>query len=196
MKFKKSREISAYIPTASMADIVFLLIIFFMVASVFPIDKTQIDLPQTETVEDYAEDSAVIAITTANLEWVRQNRERQLSQILDRTDDQLVIKTSAGREESSTILSVSLDEWKYSTSKQYEKLKTELDGFIEDIRLRIQREMAPGAEQRKITIVIKADTKVPFSFPDAVIKALQEVGGEMSKNIAILSKRESVRRAA
>ena len=191
MKFKKSKEISAYIPTASMADIVFLLIIFFMVASVFPIDKTQIDLPETDSVENYKEDSAVIAITTANLEWVRQKRDRQLQDIVNREEDNIIIKTSDGKKESSAILSVDLYEWRVNQSRQYEKLKSELDSFVEDIRLRAQRESGLGAtELKKITIVIKADTKVPFSIPDAVIKGLQEVGGEMSKNIAILSSLE------
>ncbi|MFQ5719230.1 MAG: ExbD/TolR family protein, partial [Acidobacteriota bacterium] len=37
----------AYIPTASMADIAFLLIVFFMVTTVFQVDKTSVNLPLT-----------------------------------------------------------------------------------------------------------------------------------------------------
>ncbi|MFQ5670567.1 MAG: ExbD/TolR family protein [Acidobacteriota bacterium] len=47
MTFRKAKEISAYIPTASMADIAFLLIIFFMVTTVFQVDKTSVNLPST-----------------------------------------------------------------------------------------------------------------------------------------------------
>ncbi|MFQ5766553.1 MAG: ExbD/TolR family protein [Acidobacteriota bacterium] len=47
MKIRKTQEMGAYIPTASMADIAFLLIIFFMVTTVFQVDKTSVNLPLT-----------------------------------------------------------------------------------------------------------------------------------------------------
>lgn len=192
MRFRKSKEISAYIPTASMADIVFLLIIFFMVASVFPIDKTQVDLPQTEAAKNYAEDSAVIAITSENLEWVRNKRGRRLTEIADREQDKIVINVSDGRDESNTIVSVDFSDWRREPGKQYETLKEKFREFVEDINLRAKKERKSAAdESKRITVVIKADSKVPFRFPDAVIKALQEIGGDLSKNIAILSKRET-----
>ena len=45
MAIHKSKDVQAYIPTASMADIAFLLIIFFMVTTVFQVDKTPVNLP-------------------------------------------------------------------------------------------------------------------------------------------------------
>jgi biopolymer transport protein ExbD len=47
MPIHKSKDVVAYIPTASMADIAFLLIIFFMVTTVFQVDKTPVNLPMS-----------------------------------------------------------------------------------------------------------------------------------------------------
>jgi len=51
------------IPTASMADIAFLLIIFFMVTINFEVDKTQVFLPKTEIRLEIPKKSAYISIT-------------------------------------------------------------------------------------------------------------------------------------
>jgi biopolymer transport protein ExbD len=51
------------IPTASMADIAFLLIIFFMVTTAYSLDRTPMELPQTRQQEQAQKGAAVIAIT-------------------------------------------------------------------------------------------------------------------------------------
>ena len=51
------------IPTASMADIAFLLIIFFMVTINFEVDKTQVFLPKTQIRLEIPKKSAYISIT-------------------------------------------------------------------------------------------------------------------------------------
>ncbi len=51
------------IPTASMADIAFLLIIFFMVTINFEVDKTQVFLPKTQIREEIPKKAAYISIT-------------------------------------------------------------------------------------------------------------------------------------
>ena len=53
------------IPTASMADIAFLLIIFFMVTINFEVDKTQVLLPKTALRLEIPKKSAYISITEA-----------------------------------------------------------------------------------------------------------------------------------
>lgn len=47
MKKKRKLAVKAEIPTSSMSDIAFLLIIFFMVSTTFAVDKTQVDLPRS-----------------------------------------------------------------------------------------------------------------------------------------------------
>ena len=51
MKFKKRSKVSSEIPNASLSDIAFLLLIFFMVSTVFAIEEGLIlDLPSKEAV--------------------------------------------------------------------------------------------------------------------------------------------------
>jgi biopolymer transport protein ExbD len=60
---RSKRSLGAGIPTASMADIAFLLIIFFMVTTAYSLDRTQMELPQTEQQEQTAKGAAIISIT-------------------------------------------------------------------------------------------------------------------------------------
>lgn len=57
------RPLPAVIPTASMADIAFLLIIFFMVTTAYSLDRTPMELPHTQEQEQTAKGAAIIAIT-------------------------------------------------------------------------------------------------------------------------------------
>ncbi len=63
MAFKKRlTEIRAFIPTASMADIAFLLIIFFMVTTTFDVDRTRVNLPKSEIRLEVPKGSAYVVI--------------------------------------------------------------------------------------------------------------------------------------
>jgi biopolymer transport protein ExbD len=57
------RPLPAAIPTASMADIAFLLIIFFMVTTAYSLDRTPLELPQTTQQEQTTKGSAIIVIS-------------------------------------------------------------------------------------------------------------------------------------
>ncbi|MBN2134440.1 MAG: biopolymer transporter ExbD [Acidobacteria bacterium] len=48
MKLRKGARIESYVPTAPMADIAFLLLVFFMVTSTFPVDRSMVNLPRAE----------------------------------------------------------------------------------------------------------------------------------------------------
>ena len=64
MRIPRSRLLlQPAIPTATMADIAFLLIIFFMVTTAFSIDRTPMELPQTREQEQVPKGSAIVSIT-------------------------------------------------------------------------------------------------------------------------------------
>jgi biopolymer transport protein ExbD len=56
------RPLDAIIPTASMADIAFLLVIFFMVTTAYSLDRTPMELPQTAEQQQTAKGAAIISI--------------------------------------------------------------------------------------------------------------------------------------
>lgn len=63
MSLRRGHQSDAVIPTASMADIAFLLIIFFMLTITFEVDKTQVDLPRTAIRMEVPKKAAYISIT-------------------------------------------------------------------------------------------------------------------------------------
>ena len=63
MKLAARSTQNPIIPTASMADIAFLLIIFFMVTISFEVDKTQVLLPKTSIRLEVPKKAAYISIT-------------------------------------------------------------------------------------------------------------------------------------
>ena len=65
MQLKRRHDAQPVIPTASMADIAFLLIVFFMVTITFEKDKTQVVLPKTELRIEVPKEAAYISVTEA-----------------------------------------------------------------------------------------------------------------------------------
>lgn len=64
MKLREQvRTIAPTVPTASMADIAFLLIIFFMLTTSFSPERTSVQLPESVERAEVTEESAIIAVT-------------------------------------------------------------------------------------------------------------------------------------
>jgi biopolymer transport protein ExbD len=63
VRLRKSKKVDAGIPTASMADIAFLLIIFFMVTTVFQVDRTSVVLPISSERDEIPRGSAFVVLT-------------------------------------------------------------------------------------------------------------------------------------
>lgn len=78
----RARKISAIIPTASMADIAFLLITFFMYTTTFSVDRTEVALPESVIRQMVEKDAAIIAIT-ANGEIHVSDGERESELVRD-----------------------------------------------------------------------------------------------------------------
>ena len=62
MNLRTPQRAESYIPTASMADIAFLLIVFFMVTTTITVDRTEVQLPTSLERTEVPKDAAVIAI--------------------------------------------------------------------------------------------------------------------------------------
>ena len=75
MKLKASQEYKPTIPTASMADIAFLLIIFFMLTITFEVDRTQVRLPKTQLRFEIPKKSAYVSIDSSRVIRVSDGEE-------------------------------------------------------------------------------------------------------------------------
>ncbi len=83
MKVKRIAKINPYIPTASMADIVFLLIIFFVLTFNMDPDKESIlELPDSTEREEVPKRAAIISIDKNKIIRVSEGEEmtRQINQ--------------------------------------------------------------------------------------------------------------------
>ena len=77
MRIRTSRErhLGAVIPTASMADIAFLLIIFFMVTLTYEVDRTQVVLPRTAIRFEVPKKAAYVSISEGGVIRVSSGEE-------------------------------------------------------------------------------------------------------------------------
>ena len=79
MRVTASKKQVAAIPTASMADIAFLLIIFFMITITFEVDKTQVELPKTELRLEVPKKAAYVTVDPGGQYKVSNGEELSVS---------------------------------------------------------------------------------------------------------------------
>jgi len=84
MRIKREKD-KANIPTGSMADIAFLLIIFFMVTSIDQPDKTSVLLPKSFEREEIPRGAAYISIDRENM--IRFTSGQETSQLVANADE-------------------------------------------------------------------------------------------------------------
>ncbi|HUF77638.1 MAG TPA: biopolymer transporter ExbD [Thermoanaerobaculia bacterium] len=101
MNVKAARTLKAVIPTASMADIAFLLIIFFMLTMTFEVDKTRVTLPETIVRMEVPKKAAYISVNEAG--QIKVSSGDELSVPVATTDDVLsfaagVVASNPGKE--------------------------------------------------------------------------------------------------
>ncbi len=99
MRIKARHHARAVIPTASMADIAFLLIVFFMVTITFEKDRTQVALPKTQLRFEVPKIVATVSVTS---NVIRVTDGEDMSVPVGSTDDVLtfaagVVSTYPGR---------------------------------------------------------------------------------------------------
>jgi biopolymer transport protein ExbD len=72
MRLSRQAQSKAMIPTASMADIAFLLIIFFMVTTVHELDRTSVNLPLATTRLEAEKGAAIVVLAKEKLGGVER----------------------------------------------------------------------------------------------------------------------------
>lgn len=95
MELHASKRQDAVIPTASMADIALLLIIFFLITFQIEVDKTQVALPATGIRLEVPEKSAYISITEDGT--IRVSTGEEISQIVPMADVVSFASTTVSR---------------------------------------------------------------------------------------------------
>jgi biopolymer transport protein ExbD len=131
LKFKKRSKVSTEIPNSSLSDIAFLLLIFFMVSTVFAIEEGLIlDLPSKEAVakkisrknimrvSGYADGTVTIDDEVVNLHDVRGRVEQAMME-----NDKLIVVVETDPNATYGLMIDMLDELKLAQAQRV-SLKT------------------------------------------------------------------------
>ncbi|HLF56810.1 MAG TPA: biopolymer transporter ExbD [Thermoanaerobaculia bacterium] len=104
MHLKARKQTAAVIPTASMADIVFLLIIFFVLTFNVEVDKTRVSLPRSVLRTEVPKKAAIVSITEVG--QMRVSDGESSSTAVSSTEDVLSFATGviAGNPEKEFVL--------------------------------------------------------------------------------------------
>ncbi|MBN1779529.1 biopolymer transporter ExbD [bacterium] len=105
MAIKKKSKVSTEIPTASMPDIVFMLLLFFMVTTVFRQSTgLEIELPSAKKIEKLEAKKNVVSI------WANADKDVSIDdKLIDRMGDINLIMAPKVTENSRIIVSMKID---------------------------------------------------------------------------------------
>ena len=92
MRLRSKNAFAPSIPTASMADIAFLLIIFFMLTITYEVDKTQMVIPKTEIRLEVPKKAAYVSVDASGR--LRVSNGEEMSAIVPGVED--VLSFAAG----------------------------------------------------------------------------------------------------
>jgi biopolymer transport protein ExbD len=123
---KKKRKVSILVPIASMGDIAFLLIIFFMLTSNF-MKESKVELEEAESVdiETLKETSISVAVDEEAVIWV-QGTECSVDELKASVEEHM-----AGQKKNTVMLKIDKD----LTHEQYGKVLMELSKAGAEIAL-------------------------------------------------------------
>jgi biopolymer transport protein ExbD len=150
MRLSRQAKAKAIIPTASMADIAFLLIIFFMVTTVHELDRTSVNLPAAKIREE-AEKGAAIVV---------------LAKQADATGvEQLVYKFSDGDQQSHVVSGpedINLEASRATYVDETKQFILKADGTVRFEKIdELLDAMRRGGVQRVLLLTAQAVTEEP-----------------------------------
>ena len=92
MRLGAKNKFEPSIPTASMADIAFLLIIFFMLTITYEVDKTQVSLPRTDIRLEIPKKAAYVSVDSSGR--LRVSSGEEMSALVPGVEDVLSFAAS------------------------------------------------------------------------------------------------------
>jgi biopolymer transport protein ExbD len=121
----KERKVSGEIFTTSMADIVFLLIVFFVLTYNTEVDRTQVKLPQTWVRTDIPKKAAVISISAPkDGEVVRVSTGEEMSLPVSTDEEVITFASTVVAQEPAKEFIIKAD-----TGVRYERVDAVLDAL-------------------------------------------------------------------
>ena len=144
MKLKAAHQTGSVIPTASMADIAFLLIIFFMLTATSEVDQARVTLPETQIRLEVPKKSAYISVTEAGRIKVSDGTE--MSVLVPSVEDVLSFAASVAGADQTKAFVVKAD-----ANVPYRTIDKVIDALkqaqVKNIYLLSQAEATDGGPQ-------------------------------------------------
>jgi len=122
MKLHQTKRQDAAIPTASMADIAFLLIIFFMVTVTFEVDKAQLTLPESQIRLEVPKKSAYVSVTEDGT--IRVSSGEEVSVVVPGPEDVVSFAASVVASDPTKVFVIKAD-----TNTRYQLVDRVIDGL-------------------------------------------------------------------